>query len=289
MELSFQLGSWSRAAAKARRGTATSWDVRCVKGYCSGFASKLWLTSISNLRTIEGGFQPGGLRERHPYFSRDGRTIVFQSPRANGEDTNIYVMNSDGSNVVQLTNLKGFAGVPVYSPDQKLIVLQWRETNNFDDDKKWRICVTNADGSNFRTITSGEANDQVPNWSRDGERLLFYSDRSGKNQIYTMKPDGSEVRQLVATRSDDNAAFWSPDNKKITFTSNRDGNSELYVMDADGKHVRRLTNTRATERAGVWSPDGKRIAFSSDGDAPSHVYLMNADGSKLVSLTGKAK
>ncbi|MGH9851440.1 MAG: TolB family protein [Blastocatellia bacterium] len=43
----------------------------------------------------------------------------------------------------------------------------------------------------FRAITPGAANDQIPNWSRDGKRLLFYSDGAGKNQIYTMKPDGA--------------------------------------------------------------------------------------------------
>lgn len=90
-------------------------------------------------------YAPG--RDAHPYFSRDGRRIAFQSPRANGEDTNIYVMGSDGSNVVQPTTLKGFAGVPVYSPDETSIVFQWRETNNSDDEKKMRVCMINADGS----------------------------------------------------------------------------------------------------------------------------------------------
>ena len=224
-------------------------------------------------------------RDAHPFFSRDGRKIVFQSPRANGVDTNIYVMNSDGSNVVQLTNLKGFAGVPVYSPDEKLIVFQWRETNNFQDNSKWRICLMNSDGSGFRVITPGMANDQVPNWSRDGKRLLFYSDRTGKDQLYTMKPDGADVRRVVASEFNDNAAFWSADNKQIAFASDRDGNVELYAMDANGKNQRRLTNTRATERGGVWAPDGKRIAFSSDGDGPAHIYVINTDGSKLVCLT----
>lgn len=224
-------------------------------------------------------------RDAHPFFSRDGRRIVFQSPRANGVDTNIYVMNSDGANVVQLTNLKGFAGVPVYSPDEKLIVFQWRETNNFEDNGKWRICLMNTDGSGFRVITPGLANDQVPNWSRDGKRLLFYSDRTGKDQLYTMKPDGTDVRRVFASEFNDNAAFWSRDNRKISFTSDRDGKRELYVMDADGKNVRRLTNTRATERLGVWSPDATKIAFSSDGDGPAHIYVTNLDGSKVVCLT----
>lgn len=224
-------------------------------------------------------------RDAHPFFSYDASRIVFQSPRANGVDTNIYVMNSDGSNVVQLTNLKGFAGVPVYSPDEKLIVFQWRETNNFEDDKKWRICLMNRDGTDFRVISTGVANDQVPNWSRDGKRLLFYSDRTGKDQIYTMRSDGTDVQRVAASEFNDNAAVWSPDNKRIAFTSDRGGNRELYVMDADGKNLRRLTHTRATERAGTWAPDGTRIAFSSDGDGPSGIYVVTTDGSKTVNLT----
>jgi Tol biopolymer transport system component/pimeloyl-ACP methyl ester carboxylesterase len=228
-------------------------------------------------------------RDAHPYFSRDGRKIVFQSPRANGVDTNIYVMDSDGSRVVQLTSLKGFAGVPVYSPDEKLIVFQWRETNDFRDDKKWRICLMKADGSDLRVITPGAANDQVPNWSRDGQRLIFFSDRTGKNQIYTMRPDGADVQRPIATEFNDLAASWSPDNKQIAFTSDRDGNSDVYIMDADGKNVRRLTHTPAIERAPVWSPDGKKIAFSSEVDGRSQIGVVNSDGSNVVRLTGTPK
>ena len=223
-------------------------------------------------------------RDAHPYFSRDGRRILFQSPRANGADTNIYVMNADGSDQVQLTKLQGFAGVPSYSPDEKLIAFQWRETSNFQDDKKWRLCLMKADGSDFRVLTPGAANDQVPHWSHNGQRLLFYSDRTGKNQLYTMKPDGTEVQQLSVTEFDDHAGSWSPDNKKIAFISDRAGNPELYVMDADGRNVRRLTHTKATERGAAWSPDGKKLAFSSDGDGPSIIYVMNADGSSLKEL-----
>lgn len=226
-------------------------------------------------------------RDAHPYFSRDGRKIVFQSPRANGVDTNVYVMNSDGSDAKQLTHLKGFAGVPVYSPDEKQIVFQWRESNNFRDEKKWRICMMNPDGSNSRVITPGTSNDQVPNWSRDGQRLLFFSDRTGKNQLYTMKPDGTDVQRLTVNEFDDTAAYWSPDNKKIAFTSTRDGNTDVYVMDADGRNVRQLTQTKATERAPVWSPDGKKIAFSSDGDGPGNIYVINADGTGFKQLTNQ--
>lgn len=223
-------------------------------------------------------------RDAHPYFTLDNTKIVFQSPRGNRFDTNLYVMKSDGSEVIPLTNLKGFAGVAVCSPDQKSIAFQWRETSDFHDAKKWLICLINTDGSNFRAITSGQANDQVPNWSGDGKRLIFYSDRMAKDQIYTMKADGTDVQRVSNSDSNDTAASWSPDGKKIAFTSDRSGNNEIYVMTTDATQVRRLTNTKATERAAIWSPNGDNLLFSSDGDGPSNIYVMNSDGSKIVNL-----
>lgn len=225
-------------------------------------------------------------RDAHPFLSRDGKRMFFQSPRANGTDTNLYVQNLGGSGLAPLTNLRGFAGVPVLSPDEKRLLFQWRPSNDFSDTTKWRICVMNVDGSDMNVITPGVANDQVPNWSRDGKRILFFSDRTGRNQIYTMQSDGTNVRRVATTAHDDSVAFWSPDNAKIAFTSNRDGNSEIYVMDSDGRNVRRLTNTPADERTAVWSPDGKRIAFSSDADGQSDVFTMRPDGSDVVRLTG---
>lgn len=229
-------------------------------------------------------YAPG--RDAHPFFSHDGKRIVFQSPRANGEDTNIYLMDADGSNVVQLTHLKGFAGVPVFSPDERTIVFQWRETSDFHDTEKWRICKIDDEGGHLRILTPGEANDQVPTWSRDGRRLLFYSDRTGKDQIYTMTPDGGNVRRVASTTSNDNAASWSPDNTRIAFTSDRDGPIAVYVMDADGRNVRRLTSSRAVPRGPVWSPDGRRILFAAETDGSSDVYVVEADGPHLVRLTG---
>jgi Tol biopolymer transport system component len=72
-------------------------------------------------------------------------------------------MNSDGTNPVQLTNLKGFAGVPVYAPNEKHIAFMWRKSNDFADRTKWLICVMDAGGENLKVITNGKANDQVPN------------------------------------------------------------------------------------------------------------------------------
>jgi TolB protein len=147
-------------------------------------------------------------RDAHP-LPPDGRRLVFQSPRANGEDTNLYVMDTSGADLRQLTRLRGFAGVPVYSPDGRAIAFQWRETNDFEDGTRWRICVMRDDGTGLRVITPGAANDQVPSWSGDGSRLLFYSDRTGRDQLYTMRPDGEDLRQWAERHQRRHA--WSPD------------------------------------------------------------------------------
>lgn len=227
----------------------------------------------SNLRRLTSATG----RDAHASFSHDNKHIVFQSPRAGG-DTNVYAMDTDGNGVTRLTWLKGFAGVPVYSPDDRQIAFQWRVTSDFQDTRKWMICVMNRDGSHLRVLTDGTANDQVPNWTRRGDRLLFFSDRTGKNQLYTMRPDGGDVRPLVRTAFNDQTGFWSPDNRRISFVSDRDGNSELYTMDAQGRGVARLTRTPAIERSAVWSPDGRRLAYTVEDDSHTDIYVMNADG-----------
>jgi TolB protein len=190
-------------------------------------------------------------RDAHPAFSRDGRRIVFQSPR-NGGDVNVFAMNSEGGDPIQLTWLLGFAGVPVYSPDDTHIAFQWRPGGKPGDaSRKWVICVMASDGSRMRVITDGRFNDQVPNWSSDGKKLVFFSDRTGTNQIYKMDPDGGAVSPVsVATsNSNDVAPFWSPDDGSVVFASDRDGTMQIYVMRRDGSNAIRLTGAATPPRA----------------------------------------
>ncbi|MGF7473866.1 hypothetical protein WFJ45_24395, partial [Salmonella enterica subsp. enterica serovar Minnesota] len=54
------------------------------------------------------------------------------------------------------------------------------------------IVLVRSDGSDFRLVTDDPHRDRVPRWSPDGSRIAFYSNRSGKYEIWTVKPDGSE-------------------------------------------------------------------------------------------------
>ena len=142
----------------------------------------------------------------------------------------------------------------------------------------------NADGTEQRNLTNTPGvQDQEPNWSPDGGRIAFVSDRDGDYEVYTVRPNGSSVRQLTFNDAFEFRPNWSPDGGQITFTSGRDGDAEVYIMDADGSDQTNVTaNPAGGDGNSAWSPDGEKIAYLS-GDR--EVFTMNADGSDKVSLT----
>jgi Tol biopolymer transport system component len=100
----------------------------------------------------------------------------------------------------------------------------------------------NSDGSNVVRLTTNTASDSDPNWSPDGTKLAFVSDRSGNFEIYSMNADGSNVTQLTPNRAYDADPAWSPDGSMITFTTNRNGLNEIAVMNADGTRKTVISN-----------------------------------------------
>jgi Tol biopolymer transport system component len=131
--------------------------------------------------------------------------------------------------------------------------------------------------------------------SGPNEKIAFYSERDGNQEIYTMNAaDGSNLTRLTDSPADDSNPSWSPDGTQIAFNSNRDSteqenfqNQEIYVMNAaDGSNPIRLTNNPAWDSLARWSPDGTKLAFYSERDVRGDIYVMNAaDGSNQTRLT----
>ena len=98
---------------------------------------------------------------------------------------------------------------------------------------------------------------QTLNWSPDGRKIVFVSDRDGNLEIYVMNADGSGQRNLTRHPGYDSDPEWSPDGRKIAFATKREGNFEIYVMNADGSGQHNLTRNPAPDRFPVWSPGRK--------------------------------
>ena len=207
--------------------------------------------------------------------------IAFERGGFGFED--IYTMNADGSNQINLTNNRASNRHPAVSPDGLKIAFE----SNRDGNRE--IYVVNADGSNLVRLTNNPAADTYPTWSPDGSKIAFRSNRELTQEIYVMNADGSNVVRI--TGSDDFGYIspaWSPDGSKIAFHSFPE--FKIYVMNADGSNIVRLTDTPSgvLEANPEWSPDGSKIAFLREDEGlpfNNEIYVMNADGSNPINLT----
>ena len=179
--------------------------------------------------------------------------IVFYSKRDG--NTEIYTMNSDGSNQTRLTFNNASDSSPVWSPNGRQIAFH----SYRDDDRE--IYIMNVDGTNQRNLTRHPASDGYPNWSPDGSQIAFTSNRNaGENQfldIFVMDADGGNVQQVT------NSGFaqgprWSPDGKWILFTE-----GEAFAIRPDGTGLWQVSEPKvgAGMFLGGWSPDGKKIVY----------------------------
>ena len=237
-----------------------------------------------------------------PAWSPDGKKITFASFRDLHKPkgiifAEIYVMNPDGTNPINLTQSPERADFSSsWSPDGKQIAFTSDEGFKWDGSggSRRNIWVMDADGGNPRNLTNHEALDSSPDWSPDGMQIAFVSNRDGDwefdfwkapSDIYAMTPDGANLINLTNHPAADGNPAWSPDGMQIAFTSDRDGNREIYVMNADGTNPINLTNHPAEDRAADWAPDGQQIAFVSNRDGDWEIYVMNADGANPINLT----
>jgi TolB protein len=209
-----------------------------------------------------------------PAWSPDGRRIAFESVLdANSE---LFVVNADGSGQRRLTRNYDRDFAPAWSPDgRKIAFLSNR-------DRQSEIYVMNADGSRQRNLTRNPESDSTFAWSPDGRRIAFASKRDGNWGLYVMAADGTGQRRLTRGDGVTSSPAWSPDGRRIAFTS---GNFEVYVVNADGSRQRNLTRNAGRDLAPAWSPDGRRIAFGSVRNGKSGIHVVNYDGSGQRRLT----
>ena len=216
--------------------------------------------------------------------------IVFASNRDG--DWDIYSMDVNGNNLLQLTDHPAFDRQPAASPDGRRIAFTSERGVTPD------LYVMDSDGNNVIRLAHEGFSKFAPTWSPDGTRIAFSSLRDvvGNSEIYAMDADGINLTRLDKHEFHDILPSWSPDGSKIAFVSYRDGGFNdpfhIFVTNADGTGRRNLTvDTQLRLNSNPsWSPDGSKIAFNSyrhfvPARSRHDIFVITADGKELEQLT----
>ncbi|MEA3351347.1 MAG: DPP IV N-terminal domain-containing protein, partial [Chloroflexota bacterium] len=206
--------------------------------------------------------------------------VAFASDRTG--ITQIWIKNSDGSGLRQVTKAQLGACQPNWSPSgERLVFISPCEENKEKNDTA-SLFIINADGSGMTPLPTTGRGDYDPAWSPDGEYITFTSLRMGyRPQVYIMNLESQEVQRLSTGDYQDFQPEWSPDGSKIVFITTRNGPYQLWTMNIDGTEPWRFSASKDwTNTDPVWSHNGQIIIFTQKeaGGIPRLIGARYPDG-----------
>jgi len=215
-----------------------------------------------------------------PSPSPDGKRLVFISLISGKEQ--LFTMNVDGSNILQLTRDDADHEDPAWSPDGTRVAFVLIAGGHN------RIAVMRSDGSNVEELTPKEQNTIHPNWSPDSKQIIYCTNddleppKKNTAEIYSIELATKKIIPII-TGGINTYGSWSPDMRQIVFRKIiGDENSEVFLANSDGSNLRNLTNNPFFDGWPAWSPDGKQIAFASNRRGHGYqIFVMNFDGSNV--------
>jgi Tol biopolymer transport system component/DNA-binding winged helix-turn-helix (wHTH) protein len=217
-----------------------------------------------------------------PTWTRDGRSIVFSSPRIS--IPTLWRIPVSGGSPVQIPQVGVVALHPSVSSSGNRLAydqimghssiwsLQLAKLGKRDS----RILVTASGGFNW-----------APELSPDGKRIAFLSGRSGPMEVWTCSSDGSDLIQLTNLGGATSAGppRWSPDGQRLAFDSSLGEHNAIFVMKAEGGLARPWTRDASDNVNASWSRDGKWIYFTSNRSGQWQIWKMRSEGGEPLQLT----
>jgi TolB protein len=199
----------------------------------------------------------------------------------------IFQVDRDGANLVQITDHKSLTLSPTISPDGRIAYMTYKGGTP----EIWgQMKVSGPHVKIYPRSGSPSGHCFAPTWSPDGKRLaLVQSDRRGNSDIVVLDVESGRVRRLTDSNCINTEPSWNPAGTQLAFTSDREGTPQIYLMEEDGSNVRRLTQEGGYNASPAWSPNGSMIAYVSrfEGKFDLFVYKLG-EGRSYQVTTGIA-
>jgi Tol biopolymer transport system component/tRNA A-37 threonylcarbamoyl transferase component Bud32 len=263
---------------------------------------------------------------RHPVFRPDGRRLLFDSDRTGGR--NIWELDLETDRLKQLTfETRFLSPASVSATDRIVYVPWWHDTFLYEVDVATgaqrqltshtkenygarvspdgrtiayhstrmgacEVFLLHNDGTPETRLTDAPGDNLYPDWSPDGQQLVFCSNRDGDEyRLYVMNRDGGGTRLLVdqplkvkIRRTPLNGGLvsrWSPDGARIAYLATTDETTSLWVIDSDGGNPR---ESIADVEWFDWHPDNRHMIISRRRGSESEMFAVNLDSGQERTL-----
>src|SRR5947209_8774422 len=229
--------------------TTGSWPAFSPDGARIAFSANgnIWIVNNDgtnpNQMTISGS-------DIAPAWSPDGTKLTFTSARSGSYQ--VWTMNQDGTNQINISNSSSQDGLSVYSPDGTKIAF---ERSPSATNPVGRIWTMNPDGSGQAQLTNGPGNDERPTYSPDGTMIAFSTNGDGNYEIYKIPVTGGVATRLTNNTASDHNPSWSPDNTSIAFASDRNSTMNIWAIATDGTNPTLISPTSVGGNTPNYSKD----------------------------------
>ncbi|MCM8772959.1 MAG: hypothetical protein NC922_07910 [Candidatus Omnitrophica bacterium] len=193
--------------------------------------------------------------------------ILFTSTRTGKNQ--IYIVDYDGDNLIQLTNVDYLVNFPRYLRKNDILFVSY-------EDNWAKIAKMNIDTKKIETFIAKPGLNACVSVCQKREEIAIVLSQSGNPEIYIADFNGNIKKRLTDYSGIDSSPSFSPDGKYIAFVSDRNGKPQIYIMDRDGFGIRRISYISGYCTSPVFSPDGNYIAyiFSEGGKYSLAIYEM---------------
>lgn len=210
-------------------------------------------------------------------WTRDDKVVIYG---AGLPASHLWRVTADGSSPPERIEEAGEgAGFPASSRSTDSLVF----SRAFNDNDIYRFEL----GRGVAPIAQSTGQDAQPEFSADGLRFAFCSDRSGSVEVWVAAADGSGARQL--TRGPGVAQCspaWSPDGRRIAFDSVGDDRLyQIWTIDVNGGAPQQIAKEPRPQNVPRWSRDGQWIYFSSQQAGVSNIWRAHLPTARLEQVS----
>ena len=219
-----------------------------------------------------------------PSWMPDGRELIFDSNRS-GRRCLWRIAVSPGSKAERIPGTDDVRWSAVSKGTPARLVYN-RPHSNYNI---WGMRIPEsgeAPGIPERIVSSTDW-EWDPQFSPDGKRISFRSNRSGFEELMVANSDGFSPVTLTSFNGARHAGAprWSPDGLRIVFDSGGTDGTKLFIIDSQGGASRQLTSGNGSDFRASWSRDGRWVYFGSTRSGMNQIWKMTPEGSNLQQVT----